>query len=168
MKQTLLPLVMVTGWFLVGCSPPESPSALRPLPDTTTATASAGDLRLTIHLPKTTFTPGDEFRIKIVATNKTARGIRIKASTGAPYYIHLLQYKDAGWKQIKTYPSASTMVMSEWVIPPRETRTFDPVLIVEPDWPTHENLRMEVNLNGRADVAPFLNIEVLETKERKQ
>ncbi|HDY64808.1 MAG TPA: hypothetical protein ENH84_01070 [Phycisphaerae bacterium] len=164
MKQIPPRLIVLVGWFLVGCAPPEPASVQPSPPDTTTATASAVDLRVTIHLPKTTFTPGDEFRIKITATNRTPRGVRIKSGSGAPYYIHLLQHKDAGWKQIKTYPSSSMMEMVEWVIPPHETRTFDPVLIVEPDWPTYENLRLKVNLNGRADVAPFLNIEVIKTK----
>ena len=154
---------------MVGCSSPEPPS-VQPPPtfDTTTATASADDLRVTIHLPQTTFAPGDKVLVKIVASNKTSGGIRIKAGTGAPYYIHLLQYKDAGWKQIKVYPSAATIITQEWVIPPHETRTFAPVLTVEPDWPMYENLRLEVNLNGREDVRPFLHIEVLnKTKKPK-
>ncbi len=168
MKQILPCFIVAAGWLLVGCSTPEPSSVQAPTLDTTTATASADGLQLTIHLPKATFAPGDKFPVKIVATNKTPRGIRIKAGTGAPYYIYLLQYKNAGWKQIKTYPSAAAIVTREWVISPHKTRTFAPVLTVEPDWPMYENLRLGVNLNGREDVAPFLNIEVLnKTKDPK-
>ena len=165
MKQLLPCFVAAAGWLMVGCSTPEpSPVQVTPKLDTTTVTASADDLQLTIHLPQTTFAPGDKFPVKIVATNKTSQGIRIKAATSAPYYIYLLQYKDASWKRIKTYPSASAIVATQWVIPPHGTRTFVPVLTVEPDWPMYENLRLVVSLNGREDVAPFFNIEILKAK----
>ena len=44
----------------------------------------------------------------------------------------------------------------DWSVPP--------MLTVEPDWPTHELLRLQVELNGRPDVAPLVHIEVVHPK----
>ena len=163
--------IFLTGLVFSGCSPSGPPCPPRTAPSRppdTTATASSGDLALSIQLPKTTFRPGEKFRLKITAFNRAADGLRIRGEDGSAYYVHLCRHDGVAWKRVKTYPRASPAMMNEWVIPPAGARNFIAELIVEPDWPTHENLRLEVNINGREDVSPYLHIEVTGPKDEKK
>ncbi|MBN1553602.1 MAG: hypothetical protein JXA11_02570 [Phycisphaerae bacterium] len=166
MKRTIpwiLPTVLVV--LASGCgeqriypSPPSSVS------QAAVASAEGKDLAVTLRLPKSQFAPGEEVPITILATNRGRDGLRFSASNSAPYQIRLEKYTPLGWEVVKTYPEASAIVLAEWVLQPGEKRTIGTKLLVEPDWPTYENLRLRVNLPGRTDVAPFVQIEVTPEK----
>ena len=151
---------IVLGAVLAGCYEPVEPTAPIP-PDTRTATAAGDDLIVTLGLPKTTFETGERFRVSILAANQTDQRLRIQADSGAPYFVSLWRYTGTGWDKIKRYPVTPQMVLSEWYLAPFGTRRFAPMVTVEPDWPTRELLRLQVELNGRPDVAPWVSIEVV-------
>ena len=66
-----------------------------------------------------------------------------------------------GWDCIKEYPLTSTIVSRPWKLTGKRARVFRPELTVEPDWPTHELLKIQAHINGREDLAPTVCIEVL-------
>jgi hypothetical protein len=131
-------------------------------PDSCMATAAGDDLMVTLDLPKTTLAPGEQVHVSIIASNRTDQRLRIQAGSGAPYFVSLWRHTGTGWDKIKRYPVTSQLVLSEWYLPPCGARAFAPMVTVEPDWPRHELLRLQVEINGRGDVAPWVGVEVIE------
>lgn len=153
---TALPLAAL----LIGCDGPASSKSAPAISQTVTASAEGRDLTVALRLPKSQFVPGEDVPITIIAINRGQDGLRFSDQTSAPYRIRLERSTPLGWVIIKTYPEAAAMVLAEWSLRPGEKRTIQTKLLVEPDWPTYEDLRLRVNLPGRADVAPFVHIEV--------
>jgi hypothetical protein len=171
MKTYLLITAFLVGGVFVGCEsgePPMLPGGGPPADPTIAVDSAIDGLTLSIELPSVTFTPGQQFPVKIVATNTTDRPIRIQAGSGGPYRVYLWRFDGLGWGRIKGYPAGAVIVMNEWFLAPHTSRTFEPLLTVEPDWPTHEPLRLEAKINGRDDLGPFVHIEVIRPEKRRK
>jgi hypothetical protein len=160
----VLGLVIFLG---IGCSPPPEMGPSQPPDDGKVGTATGGGLTVTVRLAETQLMIGEEFRVGILATNRTNEDLHISSGTGAPYSIHLYQQQETGWERIRTYPESTDAVQTDWVLPAGASRAFRPTLIAEPHWPTYTNLRLAVCLNGREDVQPFVHIEVVKPEKMK-
>ena len=117
-------------------------------------------LAVGIELPKREFLTGEVFETTVYAVNKTREPIAIEATTGAQVYLRIWRKTVVGWDEVKRYPQAAVLVMTPWQVAPRETRRFTMRLTVEPDWPTHEPLRITAELNGRPAISPGMIIRV--------
>jgi hypothetical protein len=159
-------LLLLALVCVVGCEEPKTTSPSQPPSVSTAAIANASgkDLSVTLRLPKSQFTIGEDVPVMIIAYNRGREGLRFSASTSAPYHIRLEESTPLGWEVVKSYPEASAMILSEWTLQPGEKRTIQTKLQVDRDWPTYEDLRLRVHLPGRTDVAPFVHIEVTPEK----
>ena len=128
------------------------------------ASAEKNGLTVSLRLPKSRYTPGEDIPVTILATNRSRDGIRFRSSTSAPFQIALERSTPLGWDPMKIYPETSAMVLSEWTLAPGEQRTIETKLLVERDWPTYEDLRLRVTLPGRDDVTPAVHIEIAPEK----
>jgi hypothetical protein len=146
---------------MAGCEPEVSKPATAPMPDLTAATVSNNGLALTVDLDQTTFISGQQFTVKIGVVNSSDKPLVIDAGYAAPYVISIQQKITKGWEVVNRYPQVTQGLMRAWTLPAGKSADFQPILIVEPSWPSHEPLRLEVKLNGRDDVAPFVTIMVV-------
>lgn len=153
MRTRILGLAFLAALIPIGCNAAKV--------DLSSESAEAGGLAVRIEAPKTTFLRGEEFKVAVVARNTTQKPMRIDAVTGAPVYLRIWRYTGLGWEQVKRYPQVATMVMNPWTLEPRSERRFELNLVVEPDWPTNEALRLTAELNGRGDVVPGILIAVV-------
>ena len=145
--------LLLTTAMLVGCA--GSGADLRPV-----NTVEVDGLSVSVEILKRDFNIGETFVATVTAENRTKMPIEIIARTGAPVYMRLWRHTGLTWQEVKRYPEAATMVMSPWTLAPGDRRVFARQLVVEPDWPTAELLRLTAELNGRDEVAPALVIEV--------
>lgn len=123
--------------------------------------AQAEGLLVGLEIPKTSILRGETVTVGVVAVNLTDKPIAIHATTGAPVHLSVWRSTGIGWEMVKRYPRAATMVMTTWTLAPRAQRRFEMNLTVEPDWPTHEPLRLTAELNGRDDVVAAAPITVV-------
>lgn len=147
-------VLLLTTAMLVGCAN-ASRVDLRPI-----NTVEVDGLSVSVEIPKRNFNTGETFVATVTAENRTKMPIEIIARTGAPVYLRLWRHTGLTWQEVKRYPEAATMVMSPWTLAPGDRRVFVRQLLVEPDWPTAELLRLTAELNGRDEVAPALVIEI--------
>lgn len=155
--QIALPAAL-TAALLSGCPPP-SPSpqpttqprqaASRPAPATRTARV---DMALSLELPKRRFTMGEEFKIRLTARNISNRTVRIPVRPGGPIKVRIWRQVALGWDEIRVYPQAHRVTTHPWQLEPGQERSFEMVLTVEPDWPTHDTVAVLAELNGRPDL----------------
>ena len=123
--------------------------------------AEVGGLRVSVEMPKRQYDVGEQFTVVITAKNLTDSPIVISSPTSAMTFIKLWRYDGIVWEEFKRYPVASTVVVRKWTLPAGGKRQFFMNLIVEPDWPTAEILRLTAELNGRPEAAPALAFDVL-------
>ena len=152
-KSFSFPLLLAATVALAGCEGQK----VAPRPANS---VEINGLAVTIDVPNRSFTVGEQFKVTVTAHNTTKQPMRIPAGSGAPVYVRLWRYTGLAWEEVKRYPESAVMIMRPWSLAPGQKRTFAMQLAVEPDWPTGEVLRITAELNGRAEVAPGVTVEV--------
>ncbi len=168
MRIITLSLIVIAGLFVIGCQPEVTPAPAPAMPDLTKATVENNGLALTVDLDTTTFVSGQQFTVKIGVVNSSDKPLVVDAGYAAPYVISVQHNTPKGWDAVNTYPQVSQGLSRAWTLPAGQSAGFDPMIIAEPSWPTHEPLRLEVKLNGRDDVAPFVAIMVVGPEDPKE
>jgi hypothetical protein len=162
MRYFILSLPVLIAIATVGCDKNDiDEPPMLPRGNDTTATAHADGLAVTLQLPRATLRRGERFTARITVTNLTDEPVEITARSGTPYYLYLYAFDGVSWQRIKTYPEFTTMVMRDWTLQPKDKRTFQAQLKVEPSWPSFETLRLGAIINGLPAAEPYVNIEVV-------
>jgi hypothetical protein len=164
MMPQILSLLFATLLLLPGCQSQQSED-YRGVPpireDEDTSIERTDDLSLVLDLPKDRFEPGETFTATITLKNRSGEPLEIEASSSALYKIHLMRPQRTDWQTFKTYPDAAAMVITPWTLPAGEERAFTPELTVAEDWPTHELIRVQAEINGLPEIKTAVDIEVV-------
>jgi hypothetical protein len=156
MTRNILAASMLAAMVLAGCNGDGSDKIM-----TGPVNAVEADgLGATLTIPTRNYRIGDKVPASITVTNTTDEPATIRATTGAPIYLHVERWTGLAWEPVLTFPEAAIMVMSPWTLKPGASRTFEMTLTVEPDWPTNEMLRLVAEVNGRPQLRPALTFEV--------
>lgn len=127
--------------------------------------AESDGIAVIIETPKRSFSPGEQFDVKVVVGNIGDEPQTLVATSSAPVYLRLMRHYAFGWEEIKRYPETAAKVVNRWTLQPGQSREFILRLKVEPDWPRDELLRLAVELNGfPQSLQPGVTIEVLSKK----
>jgi hypothetical protein len=168
MKRTMLILLLLTAaTALPACndgnaSVDTDTSAIPPAVDDEDTSVTIKDgVALVLDLPKDRFEPGETFTATITLKNRSGEPLEIEASSSALYKIHLMRPHRTDWQTFKTYPDAAAMVITPWTLPAGEERAFTPELTVAEDWPTHELIRVQAEINGLPEIKTAVDIEVV-------
>lgn len=129
--------------------------------DEDTSIERTDDLSLVLDLPSDRFEPGETFTATITLKNRSNEPLEIEARSSALYKIHLMRPEKSNWQTFKTFPEMAAMVITPWTLPAGEQRSFKPELTVTEDWPTHELIRVQAEINGLPDLKTHVDIEVL-------
>jgi len=128
-----------------------------------------GDLDVRIELPRRHYLVGETMDVTVTAHNHGDQPVFVPAGSGAKVLVRVYCHAGTGWELAKRYPQAATMVISPWSLAPGETAgPFVLKVPVEPDWPTHEILRVTGELNGLPDVAPGVAVTVATAAESQE
>lgn len=152
-------LLCAAGLLLTaGCSmwnsQPAEPSG--PLDNTVVV----DNLSATLNVDKVHASVGESFAVSLTVRNTGQEPIRINAPTGAKMLVTVWRYTPIGWERVKQYPESVIQVVSPWTLEPGQTRTFEMIVPVTPDWPQLESLRLTAEPNGRMDVRPAVMVDV--------
>jgi hypothetical protein len=147
-------MIALAGLVLAGCQPATL------VMKGEHKTISAGDIAVSLEVPKRVYNVGEKFRAVVHVQNKTNRPVTISADTSAPVLARLSHYTNVGEVELKHYPQFSQAVMKSWTLRPGEVRSFPLELTVEPDWPRGELLRMVGQVNGRPEIQPGVAISI--------
>jgi hypothetical protein len=165
MKFTFAIGILVTCVLLVGCNGNGDTTTVAPrapmFEEAPTSEDVDGDLKVTLETAKRTYHVGEACPVTLAAINTGSSPITVTANSGALFYIRVWVYTGIGWDVVHRYPQAATMQIQTWTLAPGETREFEMTLPVEPTWPSNQPLRLQGFLNGRAQAAPYVGIEVL-------
>ena len=123
-------------------------------------TVSAGDIAVSLEVPKRFYNVGEKFQAVVYVQNKTDRPVTISADSGAPVFVRLSHHTNVGEVQLKQYPQFSLIFVRVWTLNPHEIRSFPLELTVEPDWPSGELIRLSGEVNGRPEIQPGVMISV--------
>lgn len=122
--------------------------------------ASNDGLSVAIKLPRRHLRIGEDLRVTVTATNGTGKAITLDSPTGAPVLIRVIRKTMLAGEDIRFYPRSATPNIHSWTLPAGESRTFEPIVPVEPDWPVAEILYISAELNGYPKVAPAVHVTV--------
>ena len=125
----------------------------------------SGGLEMTLVTTGPLVHPGETMHVTVTVKNLTDAPVEITANTSAPVYLSVWRETGVGWETARRYPEMAAMVMTPWTLRPGAQRQFDYDLRVEPDWPTHEMLLLQAELNGRRELAPSVMFEVVPRDE---
>jgi len=142
-----------------GCQP-KKPRVVLHGPQPAQNTATAGQLALTIHVPKRDFARSEKLPVVIVARNLGKKTLQITAPTNTPCLLRVWRHTGLAWEHVRRYPPAEMRTQLPWKLQGRSSRTFNRTIIVEPDWPTGEILRLTAELNGLPEIVPGVNIRI--------
>ena len=56
------------------------------------------------------------------------------------------------WDRFKRLPETAGARLVTWRLEPGEVKTFKLLVVITPDWPTAETMRLTAQLNGRTDL----------------
>ena len=143
-----------------GCRPPQKPRVAGRGPSPAANTVSAGQLTLTIHVPKRDFALGEEVPVTVVARNLAKKPVRFTAPTNTICLLRIWRHNGLAWEHVKRYPPAEMRTQLPWKLDAQSSRTINRRVVVEPDWPTGEVLRLTAELNGRGKLAPGVSIRI--------
>lgn len=156
--STALMTIILLG--TMGCS--QQPD---PLDGPRLLTASYRGLTVELELPKYSFYRGEAIPLRVTAINDSGADMVIQAATGALAQVTLHRRVIDVWEQIKTYPDSAMIEVRGWSLKAGESRTFPLNIVVAPDWPTNEPLRLVGQINGRPDVRPGAVIDIFPTRD---
>lgn len=159
MKKALTVLVMTALLGAIGCATKDTLDGPR------LHSASNRGLTVELELPKYSFYRGEAIDLKVVARNESDGDMVIQAASGALAQVTLHRRAIDIWEQIKTYPDSAMVVSRGWTLKRGESRTFPLNIVVAPDWPTNEALRLVGEINGRPDVKPAAAIDIFPTRD---
>jgi len=161
MKQGLTVLLLAAMLLLATCAKPTAaPVAAAPANAVT-----AGNLRVSVELPRRDFVVGESFSVTVTAVNLGQSAITIPAESRAQVFVDISRRTPLGWEELLRYPPAPAVVMCPWTLGPGQQRSFTLNLTVEPHWPTNELLYLSAELNGRPDAAPGIAITVSQPEQ---
>lgn len=138
-----------------GCSTP--PVEFGPDPGNT---LQSDGLIVHVSVPRRYFTVGQHVKVTITAVNTTRRPVRLSANSSALAMVRLFRHTGIHWELVRQYPQSAAMLTSPWQLEGGSRRVFVLTLLVEPDWPRNEPLRLTGELNGRDDLSPSMMIRV--------
>jgi len=156
MKVGLFVLAVLVLGGLLGCGQSDAAPEVRTDGEMTEnlqalLPVAAGELAIDVELSSHRLVTGETLQVRGTVTNRTDYAVRIDSPTSARFHVQLWRDTENGWTIIRSYPEAALMVLSPWGLAPGATVAYGMVLPVEPDWPTHEALRLTVKVDGYAD-----------------
>jgi len=146
-------LILLTFLAAAGCSSHAGSSQWHSgeLTDVTgVPLAGRDDLAVTVSLTSTSshLTTGQAIDAMVTITNLTDRPVRIDSPTSVRLYVYIWRYTEAGWTKILRYPQSELHVVTPWGIAPDASVGMTLPLVIEPNWPTYETLRLTAAVNG--------------------
>ena len=143
------------GLLIAGCQPGRE--ALRDC----SIVRRHGPITVGLKLPRHEFRRGDEFTVKVVTVNTSDEALTLRRYGEPKYFIQIARNEGLGWETVKTYPTGAADLLREWSIPAGHADVYQTTLIVEPDWPTGETLRISAEMNRHPEVrvADFIRVE---------
>jgi hypothetical protein len=155
MKTLLSVSLLIVAVFAVGCdsfSSPDQPGDVEAsglLLDVTGAPlAQADDLVVRATASAATIKRGQTLTVFAIVTNSAAHAVRIDSPDQRYLVVQVWRSTVRGWTVVHEYPEIEFPVVSPWglVAGGQYTQTIE--VPAEPAWPTHETLRLVVDVNG--------------------
>jgi hypothetical protein len=160
MKRAPVSLIALAALAAGGCPKPDQFET-----DVPVNVKEGGGLRVHVRLPGRYFRTGETIRVSLTATNTTGKPVQIHSPTGAPVLVRITRRSLMGLEQVRVYPTSATSNILSWTLPAGESRPFDLIVPVEPDWPVNEILFISAELNGYSQIAPAVYVMVRPPKE---
>ena len=109
-------------------------------------------LALTLSVSQATPRIGEKVEAVVMAANTSGKPIEISADTTAPVYLDVWRPAGQSWDRFKRLPETAGARLVAWRLEPGEVKTFKLLVVITPDWPTAETMRLTAQLNGRTDL----------------
>ncbi len=110
--------------------------------------AQAGDLSVTAEVSAKVVERGQSVTVIATVTNNTEHSVRIDSPDERCLVVEVWRHTARGWTAIFEYPELEFAVVSSWGLAGRSQYTQTIEVPIEPTWPTHEALRLVVDVNG--------------------
>jgi hypothetical protein len=127
----------------------------------TSAEQAEDGLKLVLQVKDDIAPKGQTQPVIVTAINTSGNDIRIIADSSAPVYMQLFRNTISGPEVIERFPEASLQVMRPWTLKAGESVEYEMPLEVKRNWPSIDLLTLQAHLNGRPDVLPAVQFQVV-------
>jgi hypothetical protein len=123
----------------------------------------SGGFNLYLEVPRYTYRVGDTVPVTVRAVNVTDHPIGVESHGADLVRVVVYRHLVIGWQRVKQYPAMALPVRVAWDLPPHGQRTWQLLLIVEPDWPANEQLMLQAEINNGPPIRASVPIEIYST-----